>query len=245
MPHRHNHPHPNNHYHHRGRFRGGPIGIGAFLIALIIVGIIVGVNAALTSSAPAAGLSAVGAATGFSVATLGIGAAILYGLGGLAYMFSAAKECYNSDKNVFAMIKSRIVNEDGLSFKGVMKSIGAVLWSPFLLIGGAVGMAVRGGVNAYKKYKASKSADQGDSSEETQSESEQDQQSLSSTLQAMEGLSTTKGTKVNATPDSDPAKPVVDIFSTPRAPQKLPKPKVEEVDTFELIEDKANGPLSF
>ena len=54
------------------------------------------------------------------------------------------------------------------------------------------------------------------------------------------GLPTTNGTKVNATPDSDPAKPVVDIFLTP---QKLPKPKVEEVDIFEPIEN-ATGPLA-
>ena len=131
-------------------------GAGVLVGSLIILPIIVlalifkltmGFTAASLTTAGVAGAGVAGA-IGLNVATFGIGALVLYGALGLVSLYSSAKECYRSDKNVFDMIKSRVVNEDGLSFKGVMKSIGAVLWSPFLLIGGLAGMGVKAATNA-------------------------------------------------------------------------------------------------
>ncbi|KTC79049.1 hypothetical protein [Legionella cherrii] len=129
-------------------------GSGAFLILAFVVAPIfvlalilkltlgaVGLAATSLTAAGVTGASAAGAmalSVG-TLGTLGIGALAFYAILGFAYLSSSAKECYNSDKNVFEMIKSRVVNEDGLSFMGVIKSIGAVLWSPFLLIGGLAG----------------------------------------------------------------------------------------------------------
>ncbi|CAM2780803.1 transmembrane protein [Legionella steigerwaltii] len=120
-----------------------------FVVALILKLTLgaVGLTAASMTTAGVAGAGAAGV-FGLSVGTLGVGALALYATLALGYLYSSAKECYSSDKNVFDMIKSRVVNEDGLSFTGVFKSIGAVLWSPFLLIGGLAGMGVKAAANA-------------------------------------------------------------------------------------------------
>ncbi|HHT0592620.1 TPA: hypothetical protein ACTXXA_001586 [Legionella anisa] len=148
----------NHHYHNHSYSstgRGGRVLFVGFFILLPIVVIAailsstLGAMSLTTASLTTAGAGAATAgAVAFSASTFGIGALLLYGALGLAYLYSSAKECYSSDKNVFDMIKSRVVNEDGLSFKGVMKSVGSVLWSPFLLIGGLSGMAVKAAVNA-------------------------------------------------------------------------------------------------
>ncbi|MCE0723155.1 hypothetical protein [Legionella resiliens] len=145
--------HHNHHHSYSSTGRGGRIlFIGFFiLLPIVVVAAILsstlGAMSLTTASLTAAGAGAAGAIA-FSASTFGIGALILYGALGLAYLYSSAKECYSSDKNVFDMIKAHVVNEDGVGFKGVMKSIGSVLWSPFLLIGGLSGMAVKGAMNA-------------------------------------------------------------------------------------------------
>ncbi|MCW8410095.1 hypothetical protein OQJ13_14035 [Legionella sp. PATHC035] len=145
-------------YSYRQSYSTGPgWGSGAFLILAFVVAPIfvlalilkltlgaVGLAATSLTAAGFTGASATGAmaltvGTLGTLGTLGIGALAFYAILGCAYLSSSAKECYNSDKNVFTMIKSRVVNEDGLSFMGVIKSVGAVLWSPFLLIGGLAG----------------------------------------------------------------------------------------------------------
>ncbi|KTD74014.1 hypothetical protein [Legionella tucsonensis] len=147
---RHNHHHHNHSYSSTGR--GGRILFVGFFILLPIVVIAailsstLGAMSLTTASLTAAGAGAAGAMA-FSASIFGIGALVLYGALGLAYLYSSAKECYSTDKNVFDMIKSRVVNEDGLSFKGIMKSVGSVLWSPFLLMGGLSGMAIKAAVN--------------------------------------------------------------------------------------------------
>lgn len=102
-------------------------------------------------------IAATGVAGGtlFSVATLGIGALILYGSIGLAYLYSGARECYNTDKGPFDLLKSRITNEDSWSFKGIISLIGTVLWAPFLFIGGVTGMTVKAIVNTLPGSKLS------------------------------------------------------------------------------------------
>ncbi|KTD41983.1 hypothetical protein [Legionella parisiensis] len=147
------HSHHHNHHSYSSSGRGGRVlFVGLFILLPIVVvaAILSSTLSAMsltTASLTTAGAGATGAMA-FSAATFGIGALVLYGALGLAYLYSSAKECYSSDKNVFDMIKSRVVNDDGLSFKGVMKSIGSVLWSPFLLLGGLSGMAVKAAMSA-------------------------------------------------------------------------------------------------
>lgn len=148
------HHHHHNHHSYSSTGRGGRVLLVGFFILLPIVVVAailsstLGAMSLTTASLTTAGAGAAGAMA-FSAATFGIGALALYGALGLAYLYSSAKECYSSDKNVFDMIKSRVVvTEDELNFKGVMKSIGSVLWSPFLLLGGLSGMAVKAAVNA-------------------------------------------------------------------------------------------------
>lgn len=128
---------------------GALIVIPLFVFALVLKLTLGAVGLAATSMA-SAGVAAAGAAGAFalSAGTFGIGALALYAALGLGYLYSSAKECYGSDKNVFAMIKSRVVHEDKPSFTGVIKSIGAALWSPFLLIGGLAGMGAKAVANA-------------------------------------------------------------------------------------------------
>lgn len=139
----------NHHHSRRGFFAVGFLVLLPVLLLILLSTTTVGVTTATVTSAGAAGASAAGA-IGFGISTLGIGALLMYGAVGLAYLYSGAKECYKGEKNVLDMLKSRIVNEnqEGLSFKGVIKSMGAIIWSPFLLIGGLAGVGAKVIVNA-------------------------------------------------------------------------------------------------
>lgn len=173
MQHMHGHPHvrifppirPSVHVHRGYTYYGsGALLIGAaILIPAIILALLlsptVGV-AGYAASSMTLGAASVGAATAFSAATFGLGALALYGVVGLAYLYSSAKECYSGNKSMMDMMHSRVVNEDGLTVKGVLKSIGAVVWSPFLLIGGLAGMGVKAAVNAYNARKSSSKVDE-------------------------------------------------------------------------------------
>ncbi|EEZ94593.1 conserved hypothetical protein [Legionella longbeachae D-4968] len=106
------------------------------------------------------GATSAGAATVFSAATFGLGALVLYSAIGLAYLYSSAKECYSGNKSMMEMMHSRVVNEDGLTVKGIVKSIGAVVWSPFLLIGGLAGVGIKATVNLFNARKSSAQVDE-------------------------------------------------------------------------------------
>ncbi|KTC89101.1 hypothetical protein [Legionella cincinnatiensis] len=167
-PHMHGRPHvhvfppirPSVHVHRGYTYYGsGALLISAaILIPAIILALLlsptVGV-AGYAASSMTLGAASVGAATAFSAATFGLGALALYGAIGLAYLYSSAKECYSGNKSMMDMMHSRVVNEDGFTVKGVLKSIGAVVWSPFLLIGGLAGMGVKAAVNAFNTRKSS------------------------------------------------------------------------------------------
>ncbi|KTD55676.1 transmembrane protein [Legionella santicrucis] len=129
--------------------------VGAFhfatasMAATGLVGAKMGISAGIGAGVSTTGVGAsMGSALAFSTA-LGIGALFVYSAIGMLYLYSSAKECYTNNKNVFYMLKSQVVNEDGLSFTGAVKSIGAILWSPFLLLGGLAGMGVKVVVQTY------------------------------------------------------------------------------------------------
>ncbi|KTD06200.1 transmembrane protein [Legionella gratiana] len=176
----HSHHHAHHGRYHRHYYNSSGWGLGALLISsMILIPIILialtlkltvgavhfvvtsmatsglagaGMGAGLRMSAVGVGAGAgagVGSTLTFSTA-LGIGAFLVYGAIGMLYLYSSTKECYGSNRNVFHMIKSQVVNEDGLSFTGAVKSIGAILWSPFLLIGGLAGMGAKAAVQAYR-----------------------------------------------------------------------------------------------
>ncbi|KTD11073.1 transmembrane protein [Legionella gratiana] len=153
---------PHVHVHRRYAYYGS----GALLVtaAILIPAIIIaslltptaGVATSYAASSMTLGAASAGAGTAaaFSAATFGIGALLIYGAIGLGYLYSSAKECYSGNKTVMDVMASRVVNEDGFSVKGVLKSIGAVVWSPFLLIGGLAGMGVKAAVNACNTKKS-------------------------------------------------------------------------------------------
>lgn len=127
--------------------------VGAFhfattsMAATGLVGAKMGVSVGIASGVSTTGVG-IGSTLAFSTA-LGIGALFVYGTIGMIYLYFSAKECYISNKNVLHMFKSQVVNEDGLSFTGAVKSIGAILWSPFLLVGGLAGMGAKAVVQTY------------------------------------------------------------------------------------------------
>lgn len=160
-----------NHHHHRGASWGTVGLVGALIfIPIVIIALILkltmgGVVGVTTASMTAAAAGA-GSALAFSSATFGLGALAIYGAVGLAYLCLSAKEGYSGNKNVFEIMKSSVVNEDGLRFKGVMKSIGAVLWSPFILIGGLAGMGLKAAVSAFNNPKSAPKNEEDKSAEE-------------------------------------------------------------------------------
>lgn len=121
------------------------------------------------ASAPSMAIATV-TATGSALFSFGIGALILYASIGAAYLYSAALESYKTDKGPLDILKSHLSNQDGLSVKGVINAIGAVLWSPFVVLGGLSGMAVKAIANTFTNSTSaptpttdkSPSAEQGD-----------------------------------------------------------------------------------
>lgn len=141
----------------------GLIGVGLIIGLPLLVGL--GLIGFLTTPMIYTAAAAT-SATMFSAATFGIGALILYGAVGLAYLYSGAQECFKTNKGILGLLKERVVNTDGLSFKGITSSIGAVLWTPFLVLGGLAGMAVKAAVNAFSGSKTSKDAGKPDDKSE-------------------------------------------------------------------------------
>jgi hypothetical protein len=87
------------------------------------------------------GLTSLAAASTFSSASFMLGAGFVYCLVGIGYAFSAGKECYEGKKNLATLFKSRII--EGHTVTSIM---GAMIWAPFLVIGGLIGM----GANAVR-----------------------------------------------------------------------------------------------
>jgi hypothetical protein len=82
-----------------------------------------------------------------------LSASSLYGIIALGYFISGATECYDKDKGIGNVLKSRFTPEDGLSFTSIIKAIGTCLWIPFFLFGGLCGMAVRAIANLFSGSK--------------------------------------------------------------------------------------------
>ena len=173
----HHHPsHGHHQSHHYGR-RSHQADTGVFLMfAGLLLGspflVILGYFEYMTAPM----LVAAGSTTLLGLSTLSLSALIVYGSIGVAYMFSGARECYSSDHGPLDLLKSRLNNN------GFISTLGAVLWSPFLLVGGIAGATAKNIVNVF----SSKSSNTGngsnpitDSSDDEESE-EEDTHSLAS-----------------------------------------------------------------
>lgn len=100
------------------------------------------------ATAPTMAIAAI-TATGSALFSFGIGALILYASIGVAYLCSAGHECYKTEKGPLDILKSRMINQDELSVTGVLNSIGAALWSPFIILGGLSGIAIKASVRIF------------------------------------------------------------------------------------------------
>lgn len=118
--------------------------LGAFFNAESIIGIgfsmLLGTGAFLDSVMTAMGLE-------LSLVTFGLAA--VYCIIGAGYFFSAAQKCFNSEKNVLELFSEFAINKDNLSVKSVISLVGAILWSPFIVLGGGCGMAAKAVVNKF------------------------------------------------------------------------------------------------
>lgn len=208
--------------------RGSYYGAGVLLIcaavlipALIITSMLNAASYAATSMTLGAASVGAGAAVGFSAATLGLGALLIYGAVGLGYLYSSAKECYSGNKNLMEMMHSRVVNEDGLSVKGVLKSISSVIWSPFLLIGGLTGMGVKAVVNACSKKSSTPIVDE--------SAPKVEETRKPTYAEVVKGLGLSKT-------GNEPTKPVhtQSVFTDLKKKGNEEKPTVENQNTFQL-----------
>lgn len=143
---RHTHHHHSSNYNRR--FRQTDSGVALMFIGLLVSSpIIFWLGFIEYASAPM--LLATSSVTLLGLSTIALGAIALYGSIGITYLFSGAKECYDTDKSPLGLLKSRIT-ENSFNVKGVINTLGAILWSPFLLIGGISGVAARAVSNAFR-----------------------------------------------------------------------------------------------
>lgn len=136
-------------------------GLGAFtfgyglifgLPGVALVGLIIWL-ATPTPYVVTAGVTTAAVGTGaavFSVATLGIGAGVLYGLGALAALYVGAKNGANPDKTAGSILKESIIRPEGLTLTSPFKALASLIWFPFLAIGVGIGKLSLA-INAYKK----------------------------------------------------------------------------------------------
>ncbi|MFA6303040.1 MAG: hypothetical protein WC627_07895 [Legionella sp.] len=125
-------------------------GLGAFtfgyglifgLPGVALIGLIIWL-ATPTPYVVTAGVTTAAVGTGaavFSVATLGIGAGILYGLGALAALYVGAKNGANPDTTAGTILKESIIRPEGLTLTSPFKALASIIWFPFLAIGVGIG----------------------------------------------------------------------------------------------------------
>lgn len=163
-------PRYNAHYHHHGHHshHSHQADTGVFLMfAGLLLGspflFILGYFEYMTAPM----LMAASSTTLLGLSTLSLSALIVYGSIGVTYMFSGARECYSSDQGPLDLLKSRVTNN------GLVSTLGAILWSPFLLVGGVAGATAKAVVNVF----SSKSSSEGNDSSSTTCSSEDDEES--------------------------------------------------------------------
>ena len=134
-------------------------GVPGFILLGVYLNIMAAAKAAAAAAAfavvhvPATKLTAALAAGSAkaAVVTAGISAAAasgiavvgLYGVAGLVNMGFAARESYKSNESVKSLFYSRFFNKDGWTIKGVLKSTNAILFVPFIYLGGYLGKGVQ------------------------------------------------------------------------------------------------------
>lgn len=143
--------HHHHHHGYQGHYRSRQADTGAFLMfAGLLLGspflFILGYFEYMTAPM----LVAASTTTFLGLSTLSLSGLIVYGSIGVAYMFSGARECYNSDQGPLDLLKSRITNN------GLVSTIGAILWSPFLFVGGVAGATAKAVANTFSSKPSTK-----------------------------------------------------------------------------------------
>jgi len=136
--------------------RGGK----AYTFAVVSIALIIPFYFFLSSvinSNVASGIYTATAAGGISMATsfagvLGLLLAAVYGVVGLGYLYCGVKDGYKG-KRVDETVTSRLFNQNGPGFKGLIQSISAAICSPFLILGGFLGKTIKESINAYNYRK--------------------------------------------------------------------------------------------
>lgn len=163
-------------------------------------------------------LVAASSATFLGLSTLSLSALVVYGSIGVAYMFSGAKECYSSEHGPLDLLKSRLTNN------GLVSTIGAILWSPFLLVGGIAGATAKTVVNAFSSKPATGNGSSSNTASLDDEESDEDDLSSSSQSQhSPEHPEHSHGSEHNSDEE--------DLFESPLSPSDSQK------------KDKADTPL--
>ena len=144
-----------------------PFNPESFIIAAVLIAIVVVIASALldpgfvaTAQGSLVGSTAIGAGLG---ASFGFGAAslitggILYLATGAMFALYAGVQTSKSEKPWGEALKDVVYSnrymDETVTIKGMFKAFGALLMSPFLLIGGLGGLGVRVGLNAYSDWK--------------------------------------------------------------------------------------------
>ncbi|MFA6302414.1 MAG: hypothetical protein WC627_04675 [Legionella sp.] len=109
--------------------------IAAIIAAATAPTATVATTAAVTTAAVSAGATA-----GLSLLIAsGIGAAVAYGVIGLYYAASSAYDAYNNDKSIKDVLVSSVMRPGETGVKSWIKSVSAVLFSPFIVLGAGAG----------------------------------------------------------------------------------------------------------
>lgn len=143
-------PHHHHHHHHHGNYQASN-GLKLMFLGALIGAPLIFWFGFFQYTTPSTMVIAAVTATSSALFSFGISALILYASIGAAYLCSAAHECYKTDKGPLDILKSRILNQDRLNINGFINSIGAALWSPFVVLGGLSGMAVKAMISAFTR----------------------------------------------------------------------------------------------
>lgn len=158
------------------------------------------------------------------LSTLSLSALIVYGSIGVAYMFSGARECYSSDHGPLDLLKSRFTNN------GLISTLGAILWSPFLFVGGVAGATAKNVVNAFSSKPSSKGNDSGSSTASLDDDEEsEEEKNLSSSSHSHRSEHSHRSGHSQHSHDSEHSSDEEDLFESPQSPSD--SQKKDEVQT--------------
>lgn len=128
-----------------GLLIGADPGLAFTVFVIIVIAAIIAAATAPTATVATTAAVSTAAVSGGATAGLsllvasGIGAAVAYGVIGLYYVVSSAYDAYNNNKSIKDVLVSSVMRPGETGFKSWVKSISAVLFSPFIVLGAGAG----------------------------------------------------------------------------------------------------------